>query len=299
MARFGSSLGVSTCVLSLVLSAPVFAQAQPLPPLPQRPTVADSDRQAPITPLTDEEIRALPLEYQGRIYSADAPPVANPNLDGETITRSIGDDGIETITRTREIPARSNAAGAGVGAQPTSAYAATPSASTPAPAGSNVLEREQWLEECKRRTQNQGGGTDGGKVGGLLGAIGGGAAGYGLAGETLGGTLLDAGVGGIASLLLGRLIAGDGREEPFDCEAALDGHLDQHTQQQERIASRSIPGQDGAPASAPPAQPAGTVVPVVTYQQQHVIIRETETVREELIPGDSAIPLPGSAPNEP
>jgi len=249
-------------------------------------------------PMSDAEVEALPAEYQSG-------PVTT-----ETVERTVGADGIETITRTRRIETRTPYTNepAGYGA-PHYQYSGYAPAST-------VFQRDQWIDECERRTAGHADSDKGGIIGGLLGAIAGGIIGNRVAdGERLAGTLIGGGVGGIAGVLLGNLIGG-GRDAngDYDCEAALDAYLSQHGYpgaMPVRYASRSIPAP--YPAYAPPVQygygygyaPAYSYtyqapqqivyVPVRYEQRQRVIVRET--TREETVPGASrVIPAPAPAP---
>lgn len=273
-----------------------------------------------IQPLGVEETRTLPRDLQSapRTLPSTARTAAS-NL-GET---SIGPDGVETITRTRRI-ARSVPA--------TQAVAPTQVAQTQyagelpplpqgqgyAPAygqgyahsyspGAQVFQREQWIDECERRTDGYGGRRKGGIIGGLLGAVAGGVLGNRLwDSERLAGTLIGVGAGGIGGALLGSLIGG-GRNDrgEYDCEAALDAYLSQYAAGGTRIASRSIPAPApvyAAPVYAAPVYAAPqqyyyappqqiTYVPIQYQQRQRVIVRET--VREEVIPGARrTIPAP-------
>lgn len=290
------TLRAATGIAALALALPAAAQSDTLPPLPGAAPEVGSQ----ITPMSAAERQTLPAEYRSL------------PAGGETTTTIVGDDGVETITRTRRITASAPAGTATYPAayqgpaqgQPTyyqTAYAPT---SYPAPAHGPaysyapvVLDREQWITECERRTDGRNDSDKGTIIGGLLGAIGGGFAGYELAaaGEALGSTLIGVGVGGLAGMLIGSLFDDDD-EERYDCEAALDAYLDQYGQDGARIASRTIPVQATAPIAYPayvyaysqqpayyPAPQTVTVVPVTTYQQQRVIVRET--VREEAVPG--------------
>ncbi len=273
-----------------------------------------SAAQAQVTvPMGADEVQTLPPEYR-----------TGPALQNGTET-TIGADGVETITRTRRIESSVPYPGAAPTHQAYSqdyaedyaqdyghTYAPAP---TYAPAGyaqASVFERDQWIDECERRTNGRGDGEKGGIIGGLLGAITGGIIGNRIFdSERLGGTLLGAGVGGLGGALLGSLIGG-GRDDrgEYDCEAALDSYLSQYGQTGPRIASRTIaapayqtyaPAPQGyytyAPAYhqqytyAPPQQVV--YVPVQVQQQQRVIVRET--VREELVPG-AARTIPAPAP---
>lgn len=270
------SLGVAMPVLAL----PGVAQAQNYSDLP------------PLTPMSEAEVRSLPAEYR------QAPVMTQTN---ETVVTS---DGVETITRTRRIETRQPA--------PTTNYAPQQgyipnypqTAYVPAPGTSPIVfERQQWLDECRRRTRGRGKDETGLIIGSLLGAIAGGVAGYGIAGagDRVAGALLGVGGGGLIGGLLGKLFVGDRKKDRYDCEAALDGYLTQYGAPGTRIASREIayapyPGGQaygygyGYPAGysygytyAPPQQIV--MVPVRSEVQQQVVVRET--VREETytVPG--------------
>ncbi len=245
----------------------------------------------PLSPLGEAEVRSLPPEYRSA-------PVTS--LTSET---TVGIDGVETITRTRRIeaarplpaaPAPQNHAPQ---AYPHQGYA--PVAYAPAPA---VFEREQWIDECRRRTAGRDKDDTGLIIGGLLGAIAGGFAGYEIAGfgDRVLGTVLGVGGGGLIGGLLGSLFDGDDDEDRYDCEAALDSYLSQYGTPAPRIASREIaypaygygyPAYSYGYSYAPP--PQVVVVPVRTEVQQQVVVRET--VREETysVPGTvRVIPAP-------
>ncbi|MBI1403936.1 MAG: hypothetical protein GC147_12080 [Porphyrobacter sp.] len=100
--------------LAVALALPCAAQAQDTGDLP------------PLAPMSESEVRALPQEYR-----------TAPALETETVTN---ENGVETITRTRRIPAP--------GAAPAQPYPAA-GAYDPTPV---VFERDQWIDECKRRT---------------------------------------------------------------------------------------------------------------------------------------------------
>lgn len=271
--------GLAVALPALALAAPAIAQVDPvdLPPLP-----------APVNAGPAAVETSLP---------ADLP---RPTIETET---TVGADGVETITRTRRIERPApypDTAQAGQYYQQTG-YAPYPGGPVaPAPV---VLDREQWIDECRRRTDGRSEKEKGGIIGGLLGAVAGGIIGNVVAGsgDGLAGTLIGAGTGGLGGLLLGGLIGGGKKNDRYDCEAALDGYL---AQPNATFASRSIP----APAYAYPAygyapaytgqyaysagcgcqQPQVAWVPVQTQQRQRVIVRET--VREELVPGTRVIP---------
>ena len=267
---FGSGIGIAIAAAA----APAVAQAQV------------------VAPMTSEEIRTLPVEYQ------TAPAIE------EFEERTIDANGVETITRTRVIESASPYPTGGHHYQQyTPAYHHAPAAA--------VFQRDQWIAECERRTANRGDSERGGIIGALLGAIGGGIAGNRIAdaGDRLGGTLIGAGVGGLGGLLLGSLIGG-GRNDrgDYDCEAALDSYLSQYG----HGAARYIPAPAYAPAApmqygygyAPPhygysyAPPQQIVYMPVHYQQQQRVV-VTETVREEVIPGATRVVPPAPRPAPP
>lgn len=272
--------GLAMVLPALSLSAPSLAQAE-LPPLPVPAQIGQTEvRTVPPVPTAPT---ALPIGYEE-----------------ETV---IGPDGVETITRTRRIE-RSvpypETVTRGPFIEQGHSYAPYPGGpAAPAPV---VFEREQWLQECRRRTSGRSEKEKGGIIGGLLGAVAGGIIGNRVAdGERLAGTLIGAGTGGLAGLLLGNLIGGGKKNDRYDCEAALDGYISQYGQPG---AVRTIPypaggyaypgyapaytGHYGYSAACGCQQPQVVWVPVQTQVRQRVIVRET--VREERIPGARIIP---------
>jgi hypothetical protein len=241
------------------------------------------DDMPPLAPLSEAEVRSLPAEYR-------TAPVTSQVTSHVTETREII-DGVETITRTRRIdlpaapPRGPMPQGQAHGYAPAMAYA-------PAPV---VFERDQWLDECRRRTRGQNKDDTGTIIGGLLGAIAGGFAGYEIAGagDRVLGTALGVGGGSLLGGLLGSLF--NGRDEDrYDCEAALDAYLTQYGTPGTRVASREIayapypaqysygygyPAYGYAPAYAYTPPPQMVMVPVRSQVQQQVVVRET--VREE------------------
>ncbi|MBU7580162.1 MAG: hypothetical protein KAF27_06780 [Porphyrobacter sp.] len=259
----------------------------------------------PLTPMGQNELRALPSDMR----SAPA-PVTVPMQMNETVTTV---NGVETITRTRRIDAARPAPVAPDGyprpiGMPNPAYA-QPQAYAPAYAPA-VFEREQWIEECRRRTRGQNRDRTGLIIGGLLGAIAGGVAGYEIAGagDRVLGSVLGVGGGGLLGGLLGSLFDGDKKKNLYNCEAALDSYLSAYGAPGGRVASRTIayPAYDygygyGYPQAysygysyAPP--PQMVMVPVRTEVQQQVVVRET--VREETytVPGATRIIDPAPRP---
>jgi hypothetical protein len=241
----------------------------------------------PLTPLGEAEVRALPPEYRA------APVSVQTN---ETVTSA---DGVETITRTRRIegprPGHS-AAPAAPHAYPHHSH--PPVTYAPAYAAPVVFERDQWIDECRSRTAGRDKDDTGLIIGGLLGAIAGGVAGYEIAGtgDRVLGSVLGVGGGGLIGGLIGSLFDGDDDEDRYDCEAALDSYLSQHGAPGGRVASREI----AYPAYAPPAYgygypasygytyappPQVVLVPVRTEVQQQVVVRETERYETYTVPG--------------
>jgi hypothetical protein len=260
-------LGATLPVISLC----VAANAQDYSDLP------------PLTPLGEAEVRALPPEYRA------APVSVQTN---ETVTSA---DGVETITRTRRIEGPRPSLPAGPTA-PQHSHA--PVTYAPAYAAPAVFERDQWIDECRRRTAGRDKDDTGLIIGGLLGAIAGGVAGYEIAGagDRVLGSVLGVGGGGLIGGLIGSLFDGDDDEDRYDCEAALDSYLSQHGTPGGRIASREI----AYPAYAPPAYgygypasygysyappPQVVLVPVRTEVQQQVVVRETERYETYTVPG--------------
>ncbi|MDJ0978464.1 MAG: hypothetical protein QNI87_07995 [Erythrobacter sp.] len=268
-----TSLRAATGLAALALALPAAAQEDALPPV----------ESSSVEPMSQAEIDTLPEEYRSL------------PLNQEITTTTVGQDGVETITRTRRIGRNAPAATQYYPANyPANVYPAVGYA----PA---VLNREQWIAECERRTVGQSDDDKGIIIGGLLGAIGGGIVGNVVAasGEALAGTLIGAGVGGLAGVLIGSLFDGEDDEDRYDCAAALNNYLDQYGQGTTRVAARAIPSR--APVGQPvyyqtyptygyeqpvggyPQQQTMTMIPVTTYQPQRVIVRET--IREETAPG--------------
>ncbi|MFN3863619.1 MAG: hypothetical protein ACK4RT_04985 [Erythrobacter sp.] len=256
--------------------------------LPTTAVAQDDSDMPPLTPLSEAEVRSLPAEYR-----------TAPVRSEVTETRDII-DGVETITRTRRIdspaPRGAMPQGHAQGYVPQMAYAAAPV----------VFEREQWLDECRRRTAGRSKDDTGTIIGGLLGALAGGFAGYEIAGagDRVLGTVLGVGGGGLIGGLLGSLFNSDDKSH-YDCEAALDAYLTQYGTPGTRIASREIaypvpypygyayPAYGYAPVYAYAPPPQMVVVPVRSQVPQQVVVRET--VREEsyTVPGAArSIPTP-------
>lgn len=273
--------GVATAAFAI----PAAAQAQAVYP----------------APMSASEVQSLPPEYR------TGPAVADYS---ET---TVDEYGVETITRTRRIDSPAPQQTEYVEYE-TEQYSYAPAPGYGYAPGAAVFERDQWIDECERRTSGRGDREKGGIIGGLLGAIAGGIIGNRVSdGERLAGTLIGAGTGGIAGVLLGSLIGG-GRNDrgDYDCEAALDSYLSQYGQPGQHIAHRVI----AAPSYAPPpaqygygyapayqaysyhyAPPQQVVYVPVQYEvQQRVIVRET--VREEVVPGATRS-IPSPAPREP
>lgn len=96
--------------------------------------------------------------------------------------------------------------------------------------GYSLAEREAWLADCRALylgdayytgEQRERGGN-GGVIGGIFGAVAGGIAGNRIAdGERLAGTLIGAGVGGLAGLAIGSLFGGGGERDEERRDALL------------------------------------------------------------------------------
>ncbi len=271
---------------AFALALPGIAQAQNYSDLP------------PLTPMPVAEQRALPADMR------TAPTTARTE---ETVTLV---NGVETITRTRFIDAARPAAAAPAHTYAQS-YAPIPTTAyysgTPA-----VFERQQWIDECQRRTKGRNRNDTGQIIGGLLGAVAGGFAGYEIAGvgDRVLGTVLGVGGGGLLGGLLGSLFDGDKKKNLYNCEAALDSYLSTYGAPGQRIASREIAypayADQGAygygyPAGygytyAPP--PQMVLVPVRTEVQQQVVVRETERYETYTVPGaERIIPAPTPRPS--
>jgi len=274
-----SKLSPTLSLAAIALALPAAAQAQNYADLP------------PLTPMSQAELRTIPADMR------TAPVTAMQTA--ETVTNV---NGVETITRTRRIdaarPMPAAPAAPHHGYAPAHGYAPQAYAPQMAYAAAPVVfERDQWIAECRRRTKGQDKDNTGAIIGGLLGAIAGGFAGYEIAGvgDRVLGTVLGVGGGGLLGGLLGSIFDGDDDEDRYDCEGALDSYLSQYGAPGPRIASREIayPAQAygyGYPAGysygytyAPP--PQMVLVPVRTEVQQQVVVRETERFETYTVPG--------------
>ncbi len=289
------SLGAATG-FALLAGSPAFAQAEV--------TTAQG------------EIDTLPADLQSApAPTQTAPAQTGDNLLGETTETIIGEDGVETVIRTRYITPRT--ATRTIPANDGYYDQSVPAGYYPA-AQPVVFEREQWLEECRRRTSGKDGKEKSGIIGSLLGAIAGGIVGNRVSdGERLAGTLIGAGTGGLAGLAIGTLIGDGDDNEGYDCEASLENYLNQNggLVAAPRLASRTIPAPVYSyPAYAPApgyygyqgcncyqAQPIqqSVLVPVRYETRQRVIVRERVT--EEMVPvtRERIIPPPPRLIKEP
>jgi hypothetical protein len=263
-------------MLKLPTNLPLAALALALPALAQAQDYSDLP---PLAPMSESEARQLTGEYRTASTVSEV-----------TETTTIV-DGVETITRTRRIELPAAPQGPTRGQPQTHQM---PAAYAPAPV---VFERDQWLDECRRRTAGRDKDDTGLIIGGLLGAIAGGFAGYEIAGagDRVLGTVLGVGGGGLLGGLLGSLFDGDDDRDRYDCEAALDKYLTQYGTPGTRIASRDIPyaPYPAAPTYYAPASPYApmqqmVMVPVRTEVPQQVVVRET--VREEPYTVPAAVP---------
>lgn len=282
-----ATLTLAAALPALALMIPATASAQGVARVPVQ-TGATRVETAPPVPLPS--LGAEPLTPFG------GPTLNQTALDQPTFTeeRTIGPDGVETITRTRRIYRTTPYPQT---LQPGQGGIAYPVA--PAPV---VLEREQWLAECNRRISGRNETDRGGIIGGLLGAIGGGVAGNVIAatGDKLVGTLLGGGLGAIGGALIGSLVGGGKKNGKYDCEAALDGYLAQYGQAgSARVITYPFPPSgygyahtgDYAYSNSCGCQHVQVVlVPIRTEVRQRVVV--TERVTERLVPGDPRPPLP-------
>lgn len=245
---------LSLAALALALPSAGFAQ--------------DYSDLPPLTPMSEAELQALPPEYR-------TAPRAAETITGETFTAP---NGVETIVRTRRIDSPRPAP---------APYHAAQGAYAPV-----VLDRQQWIEECRRRTAGQDRDDTGLIIGGMLGALAGGIVGHEIAsaGDRALGTLLGVGGGGLIGGLIGSLFDDDEDEDRYDCEAALDTYLSQAASAATpRIASRTIPGPAPVAGSDhvygyPYAPPPTVLVPVRREVPQQVVVRETERFETYTVP---------------
>ncbi len=284
---------------ALALAMPALVQAQNYSDLP------------PLTPMSPAEQRALPADMRS------APMAMQTD---ETVTTV---NGVETITRTRRIDTPRPAAAAQIpqGYPQTypqqgypQGYVAPMAATGFYGAAPVVFERQQWIDECRRRTKGRNRNDTGLIIGGLLGAVAGGFIGSEIAGagDGLLGAALGVGGGGLIGGLIGSLFDGDRKKNRYNCEAALDSYLSTYGAPGQRIASREIPYPAyvdqgaygyGYPAGysygytyAPP--PQMVLVPVRTEVQQQVVVRETERFETYTVPGaERIIPAPTPRPS--
>ncbi|MEM7781496.1 MAG: hypothetical protein AAF697_14000 [Pseudomonadota bacterium] len=169
----------------------------------------------------------------GAAHVQTVPPTTMPQRGGAVLQhhatkgpiiseeRTVGPDGVTTITRTRRIVRSSH--------QPATHHPIShhPVAHHPIGPAKVVLGRDQWIAECNRRIRGKSEDSKGSIIGGLLGAVAGGVLGNVIAaeGDKLAGSLIGGGTGGLAGLLLGKIIGGGKKNGRYDCEAALDGYL--------------------------------------------------------------------------
>lgn len=91
-----------------------------------------------------------------------------------------------------------------------------------------AFDRDAWLDDCRDTYRSGRNGGSGGVGGGILGAIAGGVIGNRVAdGDRLAGTLIGAGVGGLAGLAVGSVIDAATRKDDAReyCEAYLDRYM--------------------------------------------------------------------------
>jgi hypothetical protein len=132
------------------------------------------------------------------------------------------------------------------------------------------FDRDGWLADCRHRIRGIDRRDRGGVIGGLLGAIAGGVIGNrAWDRHRTAGTLLGAGVGGLAGLAIGSAVDAAGRHHDDECAFYLDQYMS------------SYPGPQAHPGYAygyPAYGYAGyTLVPVLIAVPQRQVIRETVT----------------------
>ncbi len=278
-----TTLRITLCAASaLAVALPAAAQAQ---------TVLRAPAQIGATQV--DSLPPAPMPTIGGTQATQYPQVPITTAPGFTEERTIGPDGVETITRTRIIH---RAAPIQQGGHPTMGYPV-------AHAAPAVYNQEQWLAECRRRIKGLDRDERASVLGGLLGAVAGGVIGnrVGGNGNRLAGTLIGAGAGGLAGTAIGSAIdSGNANRAAADeCESTLDQYMSHGG------AVRSIP--QGYPMGHAYPQGYGhagcgcqqqqvTFIPVQTTQRQRVIVRERIT--EQLVPGDRIIP-PAPLPPRP
>lgn len=235
----------------------------------------------------------------GASYSAEIPAeyATHSYATEQTVESTVAPDGtvVETVTRTRRIPARAHHDRSD---QPVPmmhhGYQAHHAAYQPV-----VWDRETWLAECHARTRGVDEKKRGGIIGGLLGAITGGVIGNrAWDSERLAGTIIGAGAGGLIGGLIGSAIDRGDERPYYDCEEALDRYMSGAVTTP-RYAARQIPAYGYPPmvAYAPVYAASYGYSQPMTYIEsteeipQQVIVREyvTEEWIEEAAPRTPAI----------
>jgi hypothetical protein len=163
------------------------------------------------------------------------------------------------------------------------AYGAYPAPHGYAPSAPAAFDRDAWLDDCHDRIRGVDRRDRAGVIGGLLGAVAGGVIGNRAWGsERLAGTLLGAGVGGLAGVAIGSTVgAANGRRHDDECAMYLDRYAGAGFES-------GYPGY-GAPYGYPGPVAAGygyagygypygyTLVPVLVAVPQRQVVRETVT----------------------
>jgi len=145
--------------------------------------------------------------------------------------------------------------------------------------------REQWLEECYRRTGGKSNREKGNIIGGLLGAIAGGVLGNRVwDSERLAGTLIGAGTGGLLGAVAGGLLGGR-KKSDYDCQEVLDAHMEAYSSGQfQTTPVQYAPQPYYTAARTIPAQPVQYVaVPVQTYAQPVTMIETQVAVPQRAV----------------
>lgn len=140
--------------------------------------------------------------------------------------------------------------------------------------------REQWLEECYRRTGGKSNREKGNIIGGLLGAVAGGVLGNRVwDSERLAGTLIGAGTGGLLGAVAGGLLGGKKRSG-YDCQAVLDAHLSAYSSGQIQAAPVQYTASRVIPAQQVQYVPVQTYAQPVTMIETQVAVPQRAVVRE-------------------
>jgi hypothetical protein len=265
---FGTAAGaLSFAMPALAQDAPSpdesYQFAEPAPPLPPMPPVPPSP--PPVVFQSQPVVQAVPapigapapapvVRREEYTYRAAPPPMPQPMAMPAPPVAYAYPGGPAVAAPYPAAP------------YPPQAYAAPgypPQAWGPPPG----FDRDAWLDNCRERTRGLAPRDRGGVIGGLLGAITGGVIGNrSWHGERLAGTLLGAGVGGLAGLAIGTAVdAASRRRHDDECGYYLD-----------RYFAPQGYGYAGYGYGYPQYYTM-TYVPVLVAVPQHAVVRETVT----------------------